>query len=54
MATLPKAIYKFNVIPIKIPITSGAPVPHDCNPSDSGGRNQDDHSSKPILGKQFA
>jgi hypothetical protein len=29
-------------------------VPHDCNPSDSGGRNQDDHSSKPILGKQFA
>jgi hypothetical protein len=29
-------------------------VAHACNPSYSGGRDQEDHSSKPALGKQFS
>jgi hypothetical protein len=28
-------------------------VAHACNPSFSGGRDQEDHSSKPSPGKQF-
>jgi hypothetical protein len=33
-------------------ILSGlVPVAHSCNPSYSGGRDQEDHSSKPALGK---
>jgi hypothetical protein len=30
---------------------SWAPVAHACNPSHSGGRDQEDHSLKPALGK---
>jgi hypothetical protein len=26
---------------------------HACNPSYSGGRDQEDHGWKPVLGKQF-
>jgi hypothetical protein len=32
---------------IKKTITSQALVAHSCNPSYSGGRDQEDHSSKP-------
>jgi hypothetical protein len=28
-------------------------VTHTCNPSNSGGRNQEDHGLKPSPGKQF-
>jgi hypothetical protein len=28
-------------------------VAHDCNPSYSGGRDQEDSGSKPAMGKQF-
>jgi hypothetical protein len=28
-------------------------VAHACNPCYSGGRDQEDHSSKPALGKEF-
>jgi hypothetical protein len=28
-------------------------VTHACNPSYSGGRGQEDHGSKPSLGKEF-
>jgi hypothetical protein len=28
-------------------------VPHACNPSYSRGRDQEDHGSKPALGKKF-
>jgi hypothetical protein len=30
-----------------------APVAHTCNPSYSGGRDQENHSSKASLGKLF-
>jgi hypothetical protein len=30
---------------------SQAPVAHACNPSYSGGRDQEDHSSKPTMRK---
>jgi hypothetical protein len=30
-------------------ITFWVPVAHACNPSYSGGRDQDDHGSKPAL-----
>jgi hypothetical protein len=30
-----------------------APVAYACNPSYSGSRDQEDHSSKPALGKEF-
>jgi hypothetical protein len=33
---------------------SWAQVAHSCNPSYSGGRDQEDLSLKPPLGKQFA
>jgi hypothetical protein len=29
-------------------------VAHTCNPSYSGGRDKEDQSSKPVLGKYFA
>jgi hypothetical protein len=32
------------------PIQSWASVAHTCNPSYSGGRDQEDHSSKPAWG----
>jgi hypothetical protein len=32
-------------------INSGALVAHACNPSYSGGRDQENHSSKPVPGK---
>jgi hypothetical protein len=32
-------------------VISLEPVAHACNPSYSGGRNQEDQSSKPALGK---
>jgi hypothetical protein len=31
--------------------TGQVPVAHGCNPNYSGGRNQEDHGSKPALGK---
>jgi hypothetical protein len=30
-----------------------APVAHTCNPRYSGSRDQEDHGSKPVLGKQL-
>jgi hypothetical protein len=32
-------------------LRSGEPVAHTYNPSYSGGRDQEDHGSKPALGK---
>jgi hypothetical protein len=34
---------------LKIEILSQAPVAHSCNPSYSGGRDQEDHGSKIAL-----
>jgi hypothetical protein len=35
------------------PKTSWATVAHACNPSYSGGRDQEDHNLKPASGKKF-
>jgi hypothetical protein len=37
------------VCKLKIGEFSQAPVAHDCNPSYSGGRDQEDQGSKPTL-----
>jgi hypothetical protein len=36
---------------LEVRIWSRVPVAHTCNPSYSGGRDQEDHSSKPDPGK---
>jgi hypothetical protein len=33
---------------------SQVPVAHTCNPSYSGGRDQEDPGSKSVLGKKFS
>jgi hypothetical protein len=42
-----------NVFWVKMIIPCWAPVAHTCNPSYSGGRNQEDRDSKLSPGKQF-
>jgi hypothetical protein len=37
----------------KIDITSWAPVAHACNSNYSGGRDQEDHGSKPARANSF-
>jgi hypothetical protein len=43
-------LINFNII-LKNFILGQAPVAHACNPSYSGGRDQEDHSSQPAPGK---
>jgi hypothetical protein len=46
--------HEFTLMPsTQIQNHSQAPVAHTCNPSYSGSRYQEDHGSKPTLGKQF-
>jgi hypothetical protein len=44
---------RLNIQLKKNPSHQLAPVAHTCNPSYSGGRDQEDHSLKLIPGKQF-
>jgi hypothetical protein len=42
---------KLPYVPHKDVQISQAPVAHACNPNYSGGRDQEDHGSKPARGK---
>jgi hypothetical protein len=46
------SLYRFNLKIATRVHNCWAPVAHAYNPSYSGGRNQEDHSSKPAPGKQ--